>query len=521
MNAVDTFLYYAAPRILTQVCRDPHSEACGCFDRNWWHYKIRDFPSIILQQGGYFLWLLGQTPARASDREALNRLARAACLFWNRRAMRHGAFEEYYPWEQGYPPLAFSTLALMKLAAQGVVETSEIEGGARVAARQLLHRFECQAANQQVAGLAALAWIRRSLPALVPEDEFLRLKQRTLGLQHAEGWFEEYDGPDLGYLSVTLDCLWDLFDATGDADYVASARRALDFMEPFVALTGAGIGMHNARNTDYIVPYGLARFVQQGDPAGGKAGSVLAALYRDVGQDHHFLHAIDDRYLCHYIGHSVARARLALPNWPEGVALAPRDADFPGSGHVLRAGSIRLILSLKKGGVLTALRGDLCVSDFGWNARIGGTQFVNHWWTSDWSARAERDGWTVSGHLVPHVERESTPVKHALLRAASFTFGRKVIGSLKGRMIFAAKRSPYAFERRVQRLENGLRVIDRISGLPADAVMAEAPRSSKRHVASADSHHAEDFARSRGVTTRSTHRRERGEFHAETTYTFP
>ena len=40
------------PRILTQICRDPNSSSFGCFDRNWWHYKIRDFPSVILQQAG-------------------------------------------------------------------------------------------------------------------------------------------------------------------------------------------------------------------------------------------------------------------------------------------------------------------------------------------------------------------------------------------------------------------------------------------------------------------------------------
>ena len=57
----------ALPRILTQACRDPGSPAYGCFDRNWWHYKIRDFPSIMLQQGGYAAWLAaeGATPAAA------------------------------------------------------------------------------------------------------------------------------------------------------------------------------------------------------------------------------------------------------------------------------------------------------------------------------------------------------------------------------------------------------------------------------------------------------------------------
>ena len=47
-------------------------------------------------------------------------------------------------------------------------------------------------------------------------SEFEELTKKSLALQNNEGWFYEYGGPDLGYLSVTIDCLWDLFDATKD-----------------------------------------------------------------------------------------------------------------------------------------------------------------------------------------------------------------------------------------------------------------------------------------------------------------
>ena len=39
------------PRVLSQLNRDADSPLFGSFDRNFWHYKIRDFSSIILQQG--------------------------------------------------------------------------------------------------------------------------------------------------------------------------------------------------------------------------------------------------------------------------------------------------------------------------------------------------------------------------------------------------------------------------------------------------------------------------------------
>src|SRR5205085_6566416 len=133
-------------------------------------------------------------------------------------------------YEQGYPPLAFSTLAMAKLAAAEVVPVADIAPGLRIAARQLRRRFEAQAANQQVAGLAALAWIDRLLPAEADALRFADLKARTLALQTPEGWFWEYEGPDLGYLAVTLDCLWDLVDATGDDDFRPPIDDALAFM---------------------------------------------------------------------------------------------------------------------------------------------------------------------------------------------------------------------------------------------------------------------------------------------------
>ena len=32
-------------KILTLQDRNPHSPTYGCFDRNYWHYRIIDFPS--------------------------------------------------------------------------------------------------------------------------------------------------------------------------------------------------------------------------------------------------------------------------------------------------------------------------------------------------------------------------------------------------------------------------------------------------------------------------------------------
>lgn len=518
------------PRLLTHVCRDPGSPAYGACDRDWWHYKSRDFPSIILQQAGYTAWLAGRLPDFAGLAPELVRLARAAARFWAERAERRGAFEEYYPWEEGYPPVAFATLALMKLVREGVLEPSELEGAARRAARQLLDRFEAAAANQQVAGLAALAVLGRNYPPLVPPGALARLKQRTLALQSSEGWFVEYGGPDLGYLSVTLDCLWDLHDATGDPDYLGAAGKALDYLAALVPTGGDSVGMHNSRNTDYVLPYGIVRFVTDRTPRRDAAASLFARLYRGAGEPGHFLHAIDDRYVCHYSGHSLVRAALALRTLlgspdadtalPHDGAAAPSERLFSESGQFVRTprGGARLMISLKKGGVFSFRDEGTRAADFGWVVTVGRRRFVTHWWSDEWRWSRDESGFRVAGRLVSFRERLPGPGSHAALRVASFLFGRRIIGSLKRVLIFRSPDAPYGFERRILLWPDRVELRDVITGLPADATVAPAPRSSKRHVASADLFHREDLEPAAGIRRETSVRRTAERFEAETVY---
>jgi len=490
------------PRLLTQVCRDPSSPHFGCFDRDWWHYHIRDFPSIILQQGGYTLHLASHLSPPGEQREGLRKLAAAACRFWNARATRRGAFEEYYPWEQGYPPLAFSLLAVMKLVAEGVADVEEVRAGAAVASRQLQSRFESQAANQQVAGLAALAWCREVLPDLVPETSFESLVARSLALQTQEGWFQEYGGPDLGYLSVTVDCLWDLFDVTGDERFLTAIDRAVACIKLFTAATPAGsIGMHNSRNTDYLVPYGLVRAALQQSTT--ESVDLVRRLFGSAGDPAHFFNAVDDRYVCHYIGQSLYRAVRLLEQSPEIPAVEPAGSASAGrpmerlmaSGHFLRqteAGE-KMLVTLRKGGIFSHHAGGGWVCDFGWMVEAAGRQFISHWWSGDWQYGQGKSQLWVEGSLYEHKDIASTPGRHMALRIASFVAGRRLIGALKKKLIFEKARSKIGFRRTVKWSSDTIRVVDTFTNVPAAAKFLPAPRSSKRHVASADLFQAEDF----------------------------
>lgn len=510
------------PRILTQLNRDPNTLHYGSFDRNWWHYKIRDFSSIILQQGGYFLEMAAGLPEFSGTREQLRRYAASAVDFWARRAVHRGAFEEYYPWEDGYPPLAFSMLAIAKIIHAQGTGTSPYEKALRKAAMKLMQRFEPQAANQQIAGLAALAVLKKLDPNLVSSSQFEHLTVKTLALQSEEGWFNEYDGPDLGYLSVSLDCLWDLYDYTGDSRFYDSAVSAFRFLSRLVIHRRGSIGMHNARNTDYIVPYGICRFLQsENQELVSSARQVAEVLYSDTESPQHFFHATDDRYWSHYIGHSVVRAQLILDKIkPENEPELPvAEPSFMKQSGILISSmdKHRIIISCLKGGIVTLYSQTDYFNDFGWIVFDREKQFVTHWWTPSTNFSGGSDDIRISGHPVRFKENTSTPFKHFVLRAVSYFTGYKIISLLKNLLIFRKSDARYAFSRHIELKKDKLVIKDQISGLNGSELIVKALRFSKRHVASADSFHPEDMEMVKGYSVDSESRHNGSNFEATTT----
>lgn len=506
-DAFEVLINEWLPRILTQMNRDPTTTSYGCADRNWWHYKIRDFPSIILQQAGYTVYLAGMLPNWAVHQEGFNKLSRASCEFWSDEVASRKTFDEYFPWEDGYPPVAFSTLSVMRLLQKGIVSPERIRPGVALAIRRLLNRFEIRAVNQQIAGMAALVLARKFYSDLISEQDLEAVVMRTLSLQDGEGWFEEYGGPDLGYLSVSIDCLWDAFDASADDRFLATLTRAVDFIFKVTVFDGKSIGMHNSRNTDYIVPYGLFRVAFEASLSCGtrnNAKVLVQRLYDDLDDPMHFIRATDDRYLCHYIGVSVMRTVLLLMEC-QSIELQPKYFDckrpgFKNAWHLPSSGYIILpngLVSLKKGGVLT-LTSDSGerLGDYGWRLKSKGNHYVSHWWSQSWKVSTEGEKWGVSGYLVKCKEHVSAPWKHVILRIFAFVFGYRLTILLKNALIFRKHSSPYKLTRTIQFDAQQVIINDVISGLSFDTTPQRALRFSRRHVASADSYNPLDFSHS-------------------------
>lgn len=480
--------------------RDVDSPTFGNFDRHYWHYKVHDFSSAILQQGVFTLEAIraGTLPVSAPA-PVIERWCVGAVNALARQVGRTGGVDEYYPFERSYPGAAFSLYAVARVlvdwqaSAPRLLAAVERAPLARLA-RHVARRIEAEASNQQAAGLAALALAAKLelLPSATGVIE--ERASRFFRAQHPEGWFEEYGGPDFGYLTVTLDALADYHDATGDERALGAVERAVEFLARLVGADGRLPSTLNSRNTDYVVPYGLVR-------AGARlprAAWLVETLFADLGDGRHPVGAMDDRYHAHYVFASVVRSVPHLGRLRPGEAPTPEGPTWlPGAGFWVWGAPDRrwtVYVAGRKGGLVRIHReGGLPLVEHGWRVRAGRRLWTSNWWSSGWTLRKLATGLEISGRCQRVRFRVATPARHAALRLSAFVLRERMIPLLKRLLIFRPGRADGpTFTRRVEIGPLGVRITDRLGAFPG-AGAVPAPRQNVRHVASADSFSDEEW----------------------------
>lgn len=483
-------------RLLSQIDRDPDSPTYGCFDRNFWNYKIRDFASIIQQQGILVLNVLYKYESIENiyygNKTILN-LILAGIDFWSESQLKTGAFNEYYPHESGFPPTAFSLYAVaLILKEHPQFQNDEHTKAINKAVKWLLNNPEKEASNQESAALAGIV-VAKDLEGIVYDSKKLdkRLNQ-FYESQHSEGWYNEYGGPDLGYLSVTIDSLWDIYRVSNDKRALEAARKAAAFIRQFITVSGDFPVMINSRNTDYIVPYGLLGFGSI-DPI---ALSVAQLVIEKMKLSGSMFHKTDDRYLTHYIGQSYFRSLLLSRKTLSGSDVP---AYFPEKTSIYLKGckifishnnKSSIICSLNKGGILCIYEpSGIIASDYGWRKKTGKKIAVSHWQNESYNCFCKIDDektiLTIEGRFSIHGYLRPSTIKHMVLRLMSFIAGNRIIGRLKSILIFNQKEINLSFIRKVSIDAKQVKIEDGFSPISEKNDLFRAPHYSLRHVSSA------------------------------------
>ncbi len=480
-----------APKVLTQVDRDKDSLNYGDCDRNHWHLKVRDFSSAILQQTGLTLALLYGVDFEGNafyQQEEVREWAEATVHYWKKIQLQDGSFNEYYPNEHGFPPTAFSLYAMCEVYKRLSMQDTGILKAFEKTAKYLTKHIEPKAYNQELASITALY----SAYTILQEEWILeglnKKLDRILKLQSTEGWFSEYGGADIGYLSVSLDMLAEYYWMSRDERVIEPLNRTVSFLQYFVHPDGTAGGEYASRNTIYFLPGGLQITELMGSRI---ATAMLELLYGDTTKPFYFLDAVDDRYFSHYLLHSFLRAIEKRPaeKKKQGELLPfqyQQRKFFPEAGLLTCTEKDRyIIISGAKGGVCRVFQnGQASFEDYGYRVKLAeGKVAATNWQKDDYHIEYLQNKMRISGNMNVVKQKVSTPVMHLGLRVISALVGNKIIGFLKNQIILVNRQSDIHFERVIFLDENKMIIKDTISS-PVIIHLESADSFSLRHVAS-------------------------------------
>lgn len=482
-------------RILTALDRDPDSPTYGSFDRDYWHYKIRDFSSMVLHQASLTVDELQNWEYEKNifyKKTVMRKWVAGSIKHWCDSQLKDGSFNEYYPYEHGYPPTAFSLYTTAILLLDKQYDDQKAIPHIEKACEWILQNPEKEASNQEAIGLAAVYLASKIQGVQIDANALKKRLDELFVNQDDEGWFPEYHGPDIGYLAVTMDALWDYYRYSKDSRAYEAMIKAAKFIALFLTESGNLPVMINSRNTDYLVPYGLLNICFTED----SLNSLAFSLLKKINEPFNYLETTDDRYLCHYVFTSCVRSIPVLEKFLKQPIkdLKPISTDqeynLKSSGiFIKKTQGYTLYINRKKGGVIYLYnKGGVIYTDHGYRYKDNKTIAVTHWLSDDVTYITDKNTINIQGNMISRKWLVPTPLKHIALRVLSFTLGNRVIPFLKKIFIFGDKKIAIIFKRSITISNEGIDVEDYLESL-ADQYTLEKIKSSPfyslRHVSSA------------------------------------
>lgn len=471
MYSYNDFVVSQTPRLLSQLDRNKNSKTFGSFDRNYWNYKIRDFSSIVLQQGSLALSLLYSHDFPGNDYFQNGKIREwtiGSLNFWSESQLSDGSFNEYWPYEHGYPPTVFSLFSAAesyKLLSDFIEEPikDNLLESIKKSCKFISKKLEFGAQNQEIASIAALY----SSYQVINDKKILDVidkKIKTISeLQNKEGWFSEYGGADIGYMSVSLYFLSEYYRLSEDNQVLPLIENSLNFLQFFIHPDSTVGGEYGSRNTEYFLPGGLENVADIFPIAGLIADKLFQSKFSNLPW------SVDDRYLSHYFLHSYIRALLnnrsrhysgSLPCEHDSLNKYYHDSGL----FIKKQGKMFTIVSTKKGVIKVFFEDSEILNDCGYIAKVNDKIYATNWLDALNKIKVNNDSIEINSkfHATPS-GNHFNPFNHCALRVLSFISGEKMIPILKSRLINLDKTTPVEFKRTVKFSTDDLTILDSVS----------------------------------------------------------
>jgi hypothetical protein len=471
MKSRDLFARHALeliPKILTLQDRNRLSPTYGCFDRNFWHYKIIDFPSGMAQEFVYPLALVYHLDLPGNpyfQQPAIKEWVRAGMIYAARSAHPDGSCDDYFPFEKAGGAAAFSLLACVEsYALLGLNEPEALEFFAKRADWLAHHNESGQLTNHQALIVLCLDGVSRLLQTTRWQVARERRLERVLEWQNEEGWFQEYEGCDPGYHTLTVSLLARIHENSPSDKLESALKKAVRLAASFVHPDGSFGGEYASRNTYNFFPHGFEVFGRRDPEALAVNDCILRGLAKGLGACH-----ADD----HILGHHAWNYLLAWKDFVKDRPPAPRPPDgrtyYPNAGLLVeRQGECALFTALNKGGTFRFFRGESCVaSDTGPSFQMAdGKIAVTHLVVHDGMETLADGTLRITGTMGWAKQKAMTPLRLIALRLIMLCGGRfypDLVRKLLQKVLITGKsEAPFSFSRELRLKEETLTVKDRV-----------------------------------------------------------
>ena len=198
----------------------------------------------------------------------------------------------------------------------------------------------------------------------------------VLSLQHTEGWWGEYGGPDAGYLSLTIDYLSRYAERTNDMRVYSAIEKASAFLVRLINPDGTAGGEYLSRNTEYLIPSGFLRSAPHSETARVISGIIAGLCSTGKGITPR---SLDDRYICYILYNWLEAGVLwtRLRDVPTSLDMARGRSFFPDAGLCIeRNDGYQLFVNLQKGGSLRLYSNGSVLIDSGITVRTDGAGYA-------------------------------------------------------------------------------------------------------------------------------------------------
>ena len=445
------------PKILTLLDRNPHSPTYGCFDRTFWQYKVIDFPAGMSQEFVYPLALAYHTNIEGNifyQQPILKKWIEAGIIYAARSSHPNGSCDDYFPFERAAGAAAFSLLACIEsYSLMGLNNPEALHFFSKRADWLAHHQESGRLSNHE----ALIVLCLELLSQLLRSDRWNESKEKrleqVLSWQNPEGWFQEYEGCDPGYHTLTISCLALVYELNPSNRLKDAIAKAVILASQFVHPDGSYGGEYTSRNTYNFFPHGFELVGKWLPEALNINDRFLQGLENGLGSCYS-----DDRIIGHHTWNYLLAWQDFIPVRPP-LKPRPEGRFFLPEGGILidRRENTELYLALNKGGVFKLFRDHkLVLSDtqFSLQVKVGHQvkNAVGHL-VGNYKTSIEEDEIAIAGSLGWAKQKQMNSFNLIVLRLVMLSFGRffpNLIRKILQKMLITGKQqAPFKFYRRL------------------------------------------------------------------------